>query len=185
VAMSGDIGDRKRALRATMRLQRSTVDRRAERTTQLWSYVRAEPAVRSARVVMAFEATSGEPDSHLFLTWCRTVGKSVVVPAYDPSAPPPVAAHVPDVVIVPGLAFTRDGARLGQGSGWYDRFLPDVRPDCTTIGVGFAPQLHFELPQTRYDVRVDLVITDQGRHTSNLASATAAAKSTITNAEPT
>jgi 5-formyltetrahydrofolate cyclo-ligase len=183
--MSGDIGDRKRALRATMRLQRSTVDRRAERTTQLWSYVRAEPAVRSARVVMAFEATSGEPDSHLFLTWCRTVGKSVVVPAYDPSAPPPVAAHVPDVVIVPGLAFTRDGARLGQGSGWYDRFLPDVRPDCTTIGVGFAPQLLDELPQTRYDVRVDLVITDEGRHTSNLASATAAAKSTITNAEPT
>jgi 5-formyltetrahydrofolate cyclo-ligase len=181
--MSGDIGDRKRALRATMRLRRSTIDRRAERTTQLWSYVRAEPAVRAARLVMAFEATSGEPDSHLFLSWCRSVGKTVVVPAYDPSAPPPAAAHVPDVVLVPGLAFTRDGARLGQGGGWYDRFLPDVRPDCTTIGVGFAPQLLDELPQTRYDVRVDLVITDEGRQALDLSAATAGSTTMITNAE--
>ena len=113
---------------------------------------------------MAYDAVAGEPDTTAFLAWCRSVGKSVVVPAYDRSAEPPVAPGVPDVVIVPGLAFTPMGVRLGQGGGWYDRFLPDVRPDCTVIGVGFASQVVDELPEERHDVRVDLVVTDEGRH---------------------
>ena len=47
----------------------------------------------------------------------------------------------PDVVIVPGLAFTSTGRRLGQGGGWYDRFLVGVRDDCVTVGVCFHEQL--------------------------------------------
>ena len=162
--MPGEIGDRKRELRIAMRRTRALVDDRDERTIRLWSHVRDEPAVRSARVVMAYEAVAGEPDTAAFLAWCRSVGKSVVVPAYDPAAEPPVPPPVPDVVIVPGLAFTPNGVRLGQGGGWYDRFLPDVRPDCTVIGVGFSAQVIDELPEERHDIRVDVVVTDDGRH---------------------
>ena len=162
--MPGEIGDRKRELRIAMRRNRALVDDRAERTIRLWSHVRDEPAVRSARVVMAYDAVAGEPDTGSFLEWCRSVGKSVVVPAYDPAADAPVPPGVPDVVIVPGLAFTPTGVRLGQGAGWYDRFLPDVRPDCTLIGVAFWNQVVDELPEERHDIRVDLVVTDVGRH---------------------
>jgi 5-formyltetrahydrofolate cyclo-ligase len=164
--MPGEIGDRKRELRVAMRRTRALVDERDERTVRLWSYVRNEPAVRAARVLMAYDAVAGEPDTAAFLAWCRSVGKSVVVPASDVAARPPVAPGVPDVVIVPGLAFTPNGARLGQGGGWYDRFLPDVRPDCTVIGVAFSTQLLDELPEERHDIRVHVVVTDEGRSSS-------------------
>ena len=87
-----------------------------------------------------------------------TEGKTVALPEDDP---PPDPATV-DVVIVPGLAFTVAGDRLGQGGGWYDRFLPRTRPGCTTIGVGFEPQLVESIPTEPHDVRLDVVITDAG-----------------------
>ena len=65
-------------------------------------------------------------------------------------------------MIVPGTAFTPDGHRLGQGGGWYDRFLPRLRPDCLKVGVGFAPQLVDHLPVEPHDVTLDLVVTDDG-----------------------
>ena len=68
----------------------------------------------------------------------------------------------PDVVVVPGLAFAPDGQRLGQGGGWYDRFLIGVRDDCETIGVCFREQLVDELPTAPHDVAVDRVVTDSG-----------------------
>ena len=57
-----------------------------------------------------------------------------------------------DVVVVPGLAFTPDGRRLGQGGGHYDRFLPRLRPDCVTIGACFAEQVVADLPTEPHDV---------------------------------
>ena len=69
-----------------------------------------------------------------------------------------------DAVVVPGLAFTAQGHRLGQGGGFYDRFLPTVRDDCATIGVCFEPQLLQTLPNEEHDRRVQMVITDHGQH---------------------
>jgi 5-formyltetrahydrofolate cyclo-ligase len=83
-------------------------------------------------------------------------GKRVVVPEEQPD---PAAV---DVVIVPGVAFTPDGARLGQGGGWYDRFLAGVRPDCTSIGVGFDAQVVDMLPTEPHDVALDGVVTESG-----------------------
>ena len=63
---------------------------------------------------------------------------------------------VVDFVIVPGLAFTAAGDRLGYGSGYYDRFLPRV--SAPNVGVCFREQLIDELPITEHDVRVQRVI---------------------------
>ena len=63
----------------------------------------------------------------------------------------PIDPAAIDIVIVPGLAFTRDGRRLGQGGGFYDRFLAQLPADCTTIGVGFAEQLLDDLPVEPHD----------------------------------
>lgn len=107
---------------------------------------------------MAFSAIPGEPETAPFLDWCRAQGKVIVLPEDDPPPDPDVV----DVVVVPGVAFTPAGDRLGQGGGWYDRFLPRLRRECVTIGVGFAPQLVDDLPTEPHDVRLDLVVTDAG-----------------------
>ena len=65
-----------------------------------------------------------------------------------------------DVVVVPGLAFTPDGRRLGQGGGHYDRFLTRLRPDCVTIGACFVELLLEDLPTEPHDTTVDHVATD-------------------------
>ena len=112
--------------------------------------------MRDASVVMVFDSIPGEPVTAPFLEWCRSEGKTVVLPE---DTPDPATV---DVVIVPGTAFTAGGERLGQGGGWYDRFLPRTRPDCVWVGVGFEPQLVANVPVDDHDVRLHLVVTDAG-----------------------
>ena len=63
------------------------------------------------------------------------------------------------VWIVPGLAFTRDGRRLGYGGGWYDRLLASASADSLRIGVAHEFQVVEELPQEPHDIRIDCVVT--------------------------
>ena len=113
-----------------------------------------------AATVMVFDPVPGEPDLGRFVDWCADEGIATVAPVADRAAPDPVDPGSVDVVIVPGLAFTSDGRRLGQGGGWYDRFLAATRPDCLAIGVCFSAQLVDELPAEPHDVVLDCVIID-------------------------
>ena len=58
--------------------------------------------------------------------------------------------------IVPGLAFTADGRRIGYGGGWYDRMLEGVR--APKIGVAYPFQILDDLPSGAHDVRLDTVV---------------------------
>ena len=60
--------------------------------------------------------------------------------------------------IVPGLAFTMDGRRLGYGGGWYDRLLAASRGDAVKIGVAHGFQIVDELPSEPHDVRMDRIV---------------------------
>jgi len=62
----------------------------------------------------------------------------------------------PELIIVPGLAFDRQGHRLGRGKGYYDRFLS--RQKGYKIGVCFHYQIFPSLPVEVHDVAVDEVI---------------------------
>lgn len=112
--------------------------------------------------VMVFEPVPGEPDLAEFVEWCRAHGVATVAPSPAPDADAPIDPAVVDVVVVPGLGFTPDGHRLGQGGGWYDRFLARMRPDALKIGVGFDVQLVGELPTEEHDVTLDAVVTESG-----------------------
>ncbi len=116
-----------------------------------------------ATIVMVFDAVPGEPDLAEFVSWCRTRGIITVAPSPDPDAGDPIDPEAVDVVVVPGLAFTPDGRRLGQGGGWYDRFLARTRPDCLGIGVAFDVQIVDDVPTEQHDVLLELVITESGR----------------------
>jgi 5-formyltetrahydrofolate cyclo-ligase len=71
-----------------------------------------------------------------------------------------------DLVAVPGLAFDRRGGRLGQGKGYYDRFLPRVRPDALRVALAFECQVLPEVPMLPQDVRVDKIITEKAVYSS-------------------
>jgi 5-formyltetrahydrofolate cyclo-ligase len=65
-----------------------------------------------------------------------------------------------DLVIVPGVAFSRAGGRMGNGQGYYDRLLHRVRPDCTLIGLCYESQLFENLIVGPHDVFMDKVVTE-------------------------
>ena len=66
-----------------------------------------------------------------------------------------------DAVLVPAVAFDRQGYRVGYGGGYYDRFLPKV-PRAAKIGAAFACQIVDAVPVDRYDAQVDRIVTEEG-----------------------
>lgn len=66
-----------------------------------------------------------------------------------------------DLVVVPGVAFSRVGGRMGNGQGYYDRLLERVRPDCSLIGLGYECQLFDDLVVSPHDVFMDKVVTEK------------------------
>ena len=62
------------------------------------------------------------------------------------------------VWIVPGLAFSRTGARLGYGGGWYDRFLAKAAPGSIALGVAYPFQIVDKLPLEPHDLPLDGVV---------------------------
>jgi len=71
----------------------------------------------------------------------------------------------PDVLLVPLLAFARDGYRLGWGGGFYDRTLAAYREQgraVVSIGIAYSGQEVDNVPHDVYDQRVDFVVTEAG-----------------------
>jgi 5-formyltetrahydrofolate cyclo-ligase len=146
----------KASLRDSMRSLRRSLPDRDGRSEQLWRHLTGLGAMTAAEHVLAFTTVPGEPETRSLLVWCAATGRLVAVPEAE------VEPSWPDVVVVPGLAFTTAGDRLGQGGGWYDRYLADVRTDCTIIGVCFSEQIVEALPVEPHDIAMHHVVTDHG-----------------------
>ena len=78
-----------------------------------------------------------------------------------------IEAKVPDIIIIPLLAFDKDKYRLGYGKGYYDRYLNKYikqykKKDTMTVGVAFSFQKHNKLPINKNDVKMDFVLTEKG-----------------------
>ena len=168
----------KAALRRRMRLVRDAVGDHLLRSVQLWAKVAAMDEYRHAHNVMAFVGCMGEPDTDPLFARLAVDGKRLLLPRVEPSGivvadgdspllaskfgvqeptGPAIDVGEIDLVIVPGLAFTAAGDRLGYGQGYYDRFLPTV--SAPTVAVCFEDQLVDEMPLTSHDVRIGIVVS--------------------------
>jgi len=140
--------------------------------------------------VMAYLPIRGEVDLSAGLYSYEEQGVEIVLPKVMGAGriepffcPPPWQQHVqvasygirepmgearqvePDsieLVLVPGLAFDREFYRLGYGGGYYDRFLPRLRPSALMIGAAFSFQVVESLPHDAHDTRLDALLTEQG-----------------------
>ena len=73
-----------------------------------------------------------------------------------------VPVHELDMILVPGIAFDRSGARLGRGGGYYDRLLEECRRDCRTVGVTWEHRLLDTIPVEEHDRSVGFLATESG-----------------------
>lgn len=167
VGLAAGKHDLRRAMREVRRRIAAEPAERAARSARIWERVVALVELGGDGGfgnVMMFESLPGEPDTEPWMAWCTARGIDVFVPAVaGPDmrvVPGDIDPRQLDLVLVPGLAFTADGHRLGQGGGHFDRFLPRLRADCVTIGVAFAEQLVAAVPHEPHDVRLHHVVTD-------------------------
>mgnify|MGYP002513605211 CR=1 FL=1 len=75
----------------------------------------------------------------------------------EPVADEPVAADETALVLMPGLAFDKEGHRIGYGGGFYDKFL-SAEPDHPTVALCYDFQMLPNLETEEFDVPVDLVL---------------------------
>ena len=75
----------------------------------------------------------------------------------EPIADAPVAEDKTALVLMPGLAFTEKGDRMGYGGGFYDRFLSE-EPNHPTLALCYAFQMVESLPTEEFDIPVDCVL---------------------------
>ena len=159
-------------------------DQRGVKSARICAAIAALPQWRNARTVALFAAQQREPDVELL--WQHAIGKVVGYPRVEadglslfsveslyelqsgqwnlrePIADPArliLPADV-DLILVPGVAFTRSGARCGRGGGYYDRLLASLPAHTYKIGVCFDFQIVPELPIEPHDIGVDFVIAE-------------------------
>jgi 5-formyltetrahydrofolate cyclo-ligase len=73
--------------------------------------------------------------------------------------------NVPEVMLIPLLAFDSDKHRLGYGKGFYDRYLNKYlkkSKNIITVGVAFSFQKHHKLPINNQDVKLNYIFTEKG-----------------------
>jgi 5-formyltetrahydrofolate cyclo-ligase len=107
----------------------------------------------------AFPRISGKDLSFHMSPWADLVPGPLGIPQPPAGAP----EITPDLLLVPLLAATLDGIRLGQGGGYYDRALAALRAKgpVTAVGLAWEVQIADFLPQDGWDQRLDLLATPE------------------------
>ena len=79
----------------------------------------------------------------------------------------PIKINEVDVFLVPGVAFTVSGKRLGRGGGYYDKLLSKY-PDTLKIGITFNERIMQDLPTESHDISMDYVFTNDKYYKSEI-----------------
>ena len=178
------VADGKMNLRKEIARVKKTVskEQRALQSLEVTTLIEADQDFRKASVILAYWSLNDEVDLRpLIRNWSsqkqfllpQIVGRHLVLKAFEgeeqmvaesvfgilePQGPVFSDYEKIDLVLVPGLAFDRQGHRLGRGGGYYDKLLPQL-PNAIKIGVGFSFQLVLDVPCELHDVVLDRVLT--------------------------
>lgn len=184
---SRGLREAKRALRARVLAERDKLaaSAHASESAQIATRLSELVAFRNAATILVTLPFGSEWDVRPLVQRSLADGKTVAIPRVDANSrmlvlhvvtdlardiatgfraipePNPSTAIVDpqaiDWVLAPGVAFDRQGRRLGYGGGYYDRLLPLCRDDVQRAAGAFPMQLVDEVPATQHDMRIDLI----------------------------
>ena len=148
-------------------------------SNEVFGYIEATEVFGLSKNIMLFASLPDEiPTHHIIGRWAkskniylpRVNGDDLEIIKYQPGKMEQGSVNIMeptgdsiddlsilDLVIVPGVAFDRNGNRCGRGKGFYDRFLSKTH--ATTIAVCFDCQLIDELPVEPHDIPADYIVT--------------------------
>ena len=181
------LAEEKRALRERMRRLRAGIpaEEREARGRAVASAALALPEAVTARTVLTFLSFGAELPTGPLVEAILAAGKRLVVPflvgghmeaapyrpgdavldssygAHEPASRAPLDPTEVDLVLAPGLAFDRDGNRLGYGGGYFDAYLRRLRPAAARAAVAFHEQVLARVPAGPADERVQVIVTDR------------------------
>lgn len=81
-------------------------------------------------------------------------------PAHDRGLDIAEPSSFDGIIIVPGVAFDRDGNRLGYGKGYYDKALDGINKECLVAALAFDFQIVDRIPAEAHDIKMDKIITE-------------------------
>ena len=171
----------KRQIRRNVRAEiaKLSTDEKSTLSTQIRSTLLHSQEVGNASVVALFISLADEPETGEIIAEL-TKTKRVVVPRIEgeemdfyeisegvaqgafgilePLSTTPVEPSEIDVMVTPGVAFTRNGERLGRGKGFYDKYLSRKGFRAHTIGICYPCQVVDSLPTEPHDKVLDKVV---------------------------
>ena len=190
VAPDPGLQEAKRALRKEVLAARGALDSQSRQrlSGKITEQLLALPEYRAAAVVAAYASFGSEFDTSPFLKAALASGKRLLLPRVDLSRRRmqfcavsglasdlvpgvwgipepalhclPVAASGADFVLVPGVAVSVRGARLGYGGGFYDRLLAENGVVALRVLAAFSMQTVAQVPTGPWDLPVDVVVTE-------------------------
>lgn len=182
-----DIPNSKAAIRNRIRacLKLVTEDERLQASEQACKLLETQEVWKNARSVLFYVPLKDELDLSRLWESALLDQKVLALPRFAPELEGYVACHLKDrteltssgrfgilepsgicpvyplkqldLVLVPGVAFDKNGRRLGRGKGFYDRLLKDVSG--TKCGVAFDQQIERDLPVEPHDVHLNCILT--------------------------
>jgi 5-formyltetrahydrofolate cyclo-ligase len=179
--------EEKRSLRARLIAARARLaaDERSRLSLAIADRIEEVAAVRGARILAAYAPLGAEVDcseiarraaaraatvvypralpADRVLVFARAEPRELVPGPFGALEPPAGAREVPldeiDCVVLPGVAFSEDGHRLGRGGGYYDATLARMAR-AARVGVAFDAQLVPTLPREPHDAALDAIVTE-------------------------
>lgn len=185
-----DFRERKQALREQAHAARRAQADKDALSQAICQRFAALPEYAAAGTVMVYVDARAEVRTRHFLPTALTHGKRVVVPyclerelelfhledmqelalgMYKILEPRPELRGLPgkrvdvpevDLIMVPGVAFDRRGARMGHGFGYYDKLLEHARRETPLVALAYECQLFPEIPTAAHDIFMDKIVTE-------------------------
>ena len=166
--MVDDIKNRKIELRKKYRKLRKEVQNKKEASYDLLKNYIDFIMIEKASIVSGYMPIDGEIDVLPLMSYLIEQTYIVAIPVVNENSKVllfhelnTVNIVIPNILIVPLIAFDKNLNRLGFGGGYYDNTISTLRPNCKVIGVGYDIQLCDLIPTESHDQALDIVITER------------------------